>query len=92
MVNECVYLFAAKDSNSFMNASATLSNQFESKYCRVLCNNDGSSTMIQAIPGRTVFQALSKIFNKKNVPWYKCDLYFVGDYQVSFVVCCFVRE
>lgn len=65
-----------------MNTSTALSNQFDGKFCRVLCNNDGSSTMIQAIPGRTVFQALSKIFMKKNVPWYKCDLYFVEDYQV----------
>jgi len=69
------------DSSNLMNTSTALSNQFDGKFCRVLCNNDGSSTMIQAIPGRTVFQALSKIFMKKNVPWYKCDLYFVEDYQ-----------
>jgi hypothetical protein len=37
--------------------------------------------MIQVIAGQTVYQALNKIFIKKNVPWFKCDLYYVGDYQ-----------
>jgi hypothetical protein len=37
--------------------------------------------MIQAVPGQPVYQALSKIFHKKNLPWYKCDLNFVGDNQ-----------
>ena len=38
--------------------------------------------MIQASSGQTVYQALAKIFSKKGVPWYKCDLYFVGDYSI----------
>ena len=61
--------------------------------------------MIQVQSGQTVYQALSKIFIRKNVPWFKCgkltlkltffsiffycefilkDLYYVGDYQVTF--------
>ena len=60
---------------------SSLSNIIENKYCRVLCN-DGSSTMIQVSPGMTVYQALTKIFAKKQIPWYKCDIYFVSDYQV----------
>lgn len=70
-----------QETSGFLSLSGTLSNQIESKYCRVLCNSDGSSTMIQAIPGQSVYQALNKIFIKKNIPWYKCDLYFVGDYS-----------
>ncbi|CAF0915606.1 unnamed protein product [Brachionus calyciflorus] len=62
-------------------SNSPLVNQLESKFCRVLCNNDGSSTMVQPVPGQTVYQTLSKIFHKKNIPWYKCDLYFVGDYK-----------
>ena len=70
-----------QDIGGFIN-SGTLCNQIESKFCRVLCNSDGSSTMIQANSGQTVYQALSKIFLRKSVPWYKCDLYFVGDYSL----------
>ncbi|CAF0758450.1 unnamed protein product [Brachionus calyciflorus] len=62
-------------------ASITLTNIIESKFCRVLCSNDGSSSVIQPLPGQTVYQVLSKIFTKKNIPWYKCDLYFVEDYS-----------
>ena len=69
--------------DSTLDTSANLTAHIENKFCRVLCNNDGSSTMIQAVSGQTVYQALSKMFNKKNIPWYKCDLYFVGDYQVN---------
>ncbi|RNA12906.1 regulator of G- signaling loco-like isoform X1, partial [Brachionus plicatilis] len=58
-----------------------LNSKIESKFCRVLCNKDGSSTMIQPLPGQTVHQALSKIYIKKNLPWYKSDLYFVGNYS-----------
>ena len=54
------------------------------KLCRVLCSNDGSSTVIQVQPslnnGTTVLQALAKIYHKKQISWYKCDLYFVSDY------------
>ena len=31
--------------------------------------------------GTTVIQALSKIYHKKQIPWYKCDLYFVNDHK-----------
>lgn len=61
-----------------------LSSQIEGKFCRILCSNDGSSSMIQPLPGQTVYQAMNKILSKKNIPWYKSDLYFVGDYTVNF--------
>lgn len=55
------------------------------KLCRVLCTNDGVSTVIQ-LPNNsnnlTVYQALAKIYNKKHINWYKCDLYFVDDHQL----------
>ena len=76
-----------KETSGFLNASLTLGNQIESKFCRVLCSNDGSSTMIQTIPGQTVYQALKKIFIKKQIPWYKCDLYYVDEYNVNKTVC-----
>lgn len=60
-----------KDASGFSNISG-LVNQIENKYCRVLCSSDGSSTMIQVISGQTVYQALNKIFIRKNVPWFKC--------------------
>lgn len=65
-----------QESNSFL---------INDKFCRVLCINDGSSTVIQIQNNaaiQTVLQALAKIYHKKQIPWYKCDLYFVHDYQV----------
>lgn len=66
-----------------LNTSLTLSSQIDGKFCRVLYTNDGSSTMIQTTPGQTVYQILKKIFNKKQIPWYKCDLYYVDENSVS---------
>lgn len=60
-----------QDTSGFSNITG-LVNQIENKYCRVLCSSDGSSTMIQVQSGQTVYQALSKIFIRKNVPWFKC--------------------
>ncbi len=65
-----------------MNTSLTIGNQVDGKFCRVLYSNDGSSTMIQTSPGQTVYQILKKIFNKKQIPWYKCDLYYVDENNV----------
>jgi len=49
--------------------------------CRVICLNDGSSTLVSPQAGQTVYQALSKFYTRKQIPWYKCDLYYVHDYQ-----------
>lgn len=64
------------------NASASL--QLD-KLCRIFYN-DGSSTMIIVKPGETCYQVLNKIIAKKNIPWFKCDIYFVGDYQVILFI------
>lgn len=69
--------FNEKESEIVLNSS--LSQQLDSKYCRVLYSNDGSSTIIQTLPGQTVYQILKKIFQKKQIPWYKCDLYYVDE-------------
>ncbi len=53
----------------------------EGKFCRVLHND--SSTIIQTISGQTVYQCLSKIFIKKQIPWYKCDIYFHDEFNVN---------
>jgi hypothetical protein len=39
--------------------------------------------MIMVIQGQTVYQVLNKILQKKNIPWFKCDIYHIGDYQVN---------
>jgi len=53
-----------------------------SKYtCRVICINDGSSTLVNPQAGQTVYQALAKFYTRKQILWYKCDLFFVQDYQ-----------
>ena len=52
----------------------------ESKFCRVFHND--SSTIIQTTTGQTVYQCLSKMFIKKQIPWYKCDIYFQEEFQV----------
>ena len=54
----------------------------ECKFCRVIHND--SSTIIQTLSGQTVYQCLSKIFIKKQIPWYKCDIYFHDEFQVNF--------
>lgn len=54
----------------------------EGKFCRVIHND--STTIIQAIAGQTVNQCLTKIFIKKQIPWYKCDLYFNDEFNVNF--------
>lgn len=66
-----------------------MGNQVDGKFCRVLYSNDGSSTMIQTTPGQTVYQILKKIFNKKQIPWYKCDLYYVDENSVSLIITLF---
>jgi hypothetical protein len=69
---------------SFDINNLTISEQH--KLCRVLCTYDGVSTVIQLsnTNSLTVYQALAKIYNKKHINWYKCDLYFVDDHQVCF--------
>ena len=53
----------------------------ECKFFRVIHND--SSTIIQTSSGQTVYQCLSKIFIKKQIPWYKCDIYFHDEFQVN---------
>lgn len=81
----------ANENTKLLGVDSLLDNNFISdqhKLCRVLCSNDGVSTVIQVPTNvtQTVIQALSKIYLKKQIQWYKCDLYFVNDYQVSFKV------
>lgn len=38
--------------------------------------------MIMITNGQTCHQVLSKALEKKKLPWYKCDIYFIGDNQV----------
>lgn len=75
-----MYIRKKKETSGFLNASLTLSNQMECKFCRVIHND--SSTIIQTSSGQTVYQCLSKIFIKKQIPWYKCDIYFHDEFQV----------
>ena len=76
-------MFIKKETSAFLNASLTLGNQVEGKFCRVIHND--STTIIQAIVGQTVNQCLTKIFIKKQIPWYKCDLYFNDEFHVNFI-------
>ena len=55
----------------------------EGKFCRVLHND--SSTIIQTTSGQTVYECLSKIFIKKKIPWYKCDIYFHYEFNVTII-------
>lgn len=83
------YLYSKEPNESFFsNSSLTIGNQVDGKFCRVLYSNDGSSSMIQTAPGQTVYQILRKIFNKKQIPWYKCDLYYLNENNVrDFFLC-----
>ena len=82
-----MFIFVKKENNEsfFSNSSLTIGNQVDGKFCRVLYTNDGSSTMIQTSPGQTVYQILRKIFNKKQIPWYKCDLYYLNENNVRII-------
>ncbi len=79
-----ILLSASSELNEDLtNANPNASLQLD-KLCR-LFYNDGSSTMIIVKPGETCYQFLNKILSKRNIPWFKCDIYFVGDYQANII-------
>jgi hypothetical protein len=47
----------------------------DARFCRIICKSDSSSTIVEINPNQSIYQNLTKIYNKKQIPWYKCDIY-----------------
>lgn len=50
------------------------------KFCRVgSSSSEGSTSLIPIQSGIQVYQALAKIFNRKQLPWYKFDIFIANE-------------
>jgi hypothetical protein len=57
----------------------------DSKFCRVGSSCEGSTSLIPVQSGMQVYQTLLKIFNRKQLPWYKFDIFMIDEQSQHLV-------